>query len=606
MKYHRLISAATALLAICMLASCGEGTEQQTTTQADISTTASATESSTSASTAISMSALTIAEDGRSDFVIYRTKQLDDESLIALQELVTAIKAETGVTLQVVNDWGDAGEKDTDDAPAILIGRTSFAADALLSGLKLTQYTVSMSGNKLVIGGGDEESTAKAIRRFISDCVKGKGATLTFSPDQVILESGKYTADSYLVCLGEQIERFRIVIPKDADYAVQRCATRVSKHLSKLTGTLYPILTDAEATDAGAYEILIGKTARTTATAKENGYDISAGGKTVQIIADNWYGYERAAETFAADVAPLRGAQPITEATFRREDLTSKLKTQSPSLISREGEYRVLIHNIWGNTSEGNGDGRMLQTALLYEGYAPDIIGLQECSPTARSGKSAITALLKAQGYTEVPAVAKNTAKSNYTPLFYRADRFTLLEYGHVLFDGQNDSGSKGVTWGVFQSLTDGEKVAVLSTHYWWESKKPQDNLDRESNARQCLEVIETIKTKYDCPVILGGDFNCTDSSSPYGILTKSGMHDVQSTSAKTENVRTHHSYPTYDEDLGLWADPVSPSGGYEKSIDHILSVGEGLSAKRFDVVTDLYALLSSDHCPMVFDFDLN
>ena len=113
------------------------------------------------------------------------------------------------------------------------------------------------------------------------------------------------------------------------------------------------------------------------------------------------------------------------------------------------------------------------------------------------------------------------------------------------------------------------------------------------------------ITEKYHCPVVLGGDFNCNPSSSPYGVLTKGGLRDVQSWAKKTENMHTHHTYPTFHAETGLWDDPVYPAANYSRSIDHIFATGN-LTPERFDVVTDLYAILSSDHCPLILDFSIN
>lgn len=601
MKLTRILQTLTAAaLASLLLVSCG-GKETQETEPA-VTTTEAVIEETTAAPAHV----LTLAADGKSDFVIYRSKALGDTTLTAINKLVGAIRAETGATVKIETDWGDAGQKADPDTYAILVGETSFAESLALKKLKISQYLIAVDGNKLVIGGVDEEGTTKAVETFIADFVRGKGATLTFSEEQQVLNTGKYPNDSYLSCLGEPIENYRIVIPTDADYAVLRCATEISAHLTKLTGVIYPLLTDAETAADGAHEILIGKTSRTTVEVKPYSYDISAKGKTLQIVADSHYGYEEASYVFTTDIVSLRKPQPITEETWRRQDLTAELKTSSPSLMNRDGEVRVLIHNIWGNTSEGNIAGRMHQTAILYEEYAPDVIGLQECSPGSRSGKDGIVSLLNGLGYKEVPAQATNSGKNNYTPLFYNPDTVKLIECGYRLYVGQNDSGSKGLTWAVFETVKTGEKFAAASTHYWWQSDDAQDTLDRESNARESLDTIAQIQAKHNCPVVLGGDFNCNPSSSPYGILTSGGLRDVQSWAAKTENMHTHHTYPTYNADTGFWDDPVYPASNYARSIDHIFATKEGITPKRFDVVSDLYAILSSDHCPLILDFDLN
>ena len=597
-RLHLMSLLLAAVLSCLLLVSCGGGEQAETTAQPTETTT-------TVAQTEPPAPVLTLAAEGKSEFVIYRSKALGDQSLAAINKLVAAIRSEAGVGIKIVTDWGDAGEKAEADLCAILVGETSFSESDVLDSLKMTQYLITADSNKLIIGGPDDEGTADAIEAFIKDFVTGKGQTLTFSADQTVLNKGKYPEDSYLSCLGVPIEKYRIVIPADADIAVTRCAAEIAARLTQLTGMRYPLLTDAEATDEGAYEILIGQTARTTVSVAPYSYDISAKGKTVQVVADSIYAYDEAAYVFVTDLAPLRNPMPITEETWRRKDLTTELKSDSPSIFDRSGEVRVLIHNIWGNTSEGNIDGRMFQTAAVYEEYRPDVIGLQECSPGARGGQNSIIRLLGKLGYTEVPAQSTNTSKNNYTPLLYNAETVKLIEYGYRLYEGQNDSGSKGLTWGVFETVKTGETFAVLSTHYWWKSEKQQDTLDRESNARESLDTVAMITEKYHCPVVLGGDFNCNPSSSPYGVLTKGGLRDVQSWAKKTENMHTHHTYPTFHAETGLWDDPVYPAANYSRSIDHIFATGN-LTPERFDVVTDLYAILSSDHCPLIFDFSIN
>lgn len=590
-----LLLTLTLLLSLSLFA-CGKAEPNSTE---PTETTAEITETETEAPAPV----LTLADSvNGSQFVIYRSKELGDKTLAAINQLTAAIRTETGIGIKIVTDWGDAGEKADPNEYAILIGQTSFAESDAVNDLKMTQFLITAKGNKIIIGGPDDDGTVSAIEAFIREFVRGKGQTLTFSADQTLLDLGKYPEDSYLSCLGEPIEHYRIVIPADADYSILRCAIAVSSRLTKLTGVRFPILTDAEATDEGAYEILIGKTTRTTAEVEPYSYDISASGKTLQIVADSHYAYEEAAYVFTTDIAPLRKPSPITEALHRRAHLESELKASSPSLFDRGGEVRVLIQNIWGNTSEGQIDDRMLQTALIYEGYAPDVIGLQECSTGARGGDNGIVKLLDELGYTEVPV---NINDNNATPLFFRQNRVRLIDSGYLRFTQVNKDTSKGLTWAVFETNATKETFAVISTHYWWQSDDAQDTLDRESNARESLSTVAMITEKYNCPVILGGDFNCNPSSTPYGIITKGGMRDVQSWAKKTENMHTHHTYPTYDVEKGLWDDPVYPAANYSRSIDHIFATGN-LTPVRFDVVTDLYAILSSDHCPLVFDFDIN
>jgi exonuclease III len=69
----------------------------------------------------------------------------------------------------------------------------------------------------------------------------------------------------------------------------------------------------------------------------------------------------------------------------------------------------------------------------------------------------------------------------------------------------------------------------------------------------------------------------------------------------------THHSYSAYDETLRLYLTPVIPTNPYSKAIDHALLYNQStLAAKKFRVILDDYSFLSSDHCPVMVDFDIN
>ena len=40
-------------------------------------------------------------------------------------------------------------------------------------------------------------------------------------------------------------------------------------------------------------------------------------------------------------------------------------------------------------------------------------------------------------------------------------------------------------------------------------------------------------------------------------------------------------------------------------TIDYIFAYGDGLKAEKFDIITSQKALNSSDHCPLILDFEI-
>ncbi len=270
------------------------------------------------------------------------------------------------------------------------------------------------------------------------------------------------------------------------------------------------------------------------------------------------------------------------------------------NLGTRSGEYRILVNNIYGSHQDIHPFAQRAEMLTeLYREYDADILALQEYNPT--KAVPTIEPMLEELGYTVITA----GDSKNYVPLLYKANKFTLVASGfHRFADGEDDT-SKAVTWAVFSDKSSGDKFAVASTHFAWKSDA---DAARVTDAEQLAEVIASIKTTYGCPVIFGGDFNCNTASDAYKVISNTGAIDLQAPNncTITDTGSARHSYPTYNEAAGLYENPHLPIGDYTHiySIDHIFADNaSGISFDEIDVVTDLYALLTSDHCPMVLDF---
>ena len=120
-------------------------------------------------------------------------------------------------------------------------------------------------------------------------------------------------------------------------------------------------------------------------------------------------------------------------------------------------------------------------------------------------------------------------------------------------------------------------------------------------------EAMKALSVKYDAPVIIGGDYNCNLSSDPLKIILQENKFvEAENLATKTEFGGTHHSYPTFNTEVG-YADKYYPAGGtYKTAIDHIFIYNESkLNVHLYDVIEDYFALASSDHCPMITDITL-
>ena len=254
--------------------------------------------------------------------------------------------------------------------------------------------------------------------------------------------------------------------------------------------------------------------------------------------------------------------------------------------------------NIWGNMAKteriSNRNGCVRDMVIAYDA---DVCCFQECNPkTSRVGDTDIGLLLQAQ-YEEVPT---EVGKQNYTPVFYRRDRFHVIESGFTPYEGLNDGGSKSITWAILEEKESGVRFGIISTHFWWKATGEVDNAQRLENAAVLLERINDLKTRYNVPVFATGDLNCGKNSSqgeePYQWLNER-LLDARIHADVTTDVLTHHPYPWRDAN-DIYHATFTAS---QRTLDHLfVTEHPNVHLNSFAVDTSAVALCSSDHCPLI------
>lgn len=266
-------------------------------------------------------------------------------------------------------------------------------------------------------------------------------------------------------------------------------------------------------------------------------------------------------------------------------------------------KIRLMSHNVWGMFAPdvvkevANRAGLMRD---IYLQYLPDVLGTQEFSDAIRH--AGLPEMI-APEYAELDvsqSVAMYGMKTLFTPVYYRPETVTPVDAGFVLYDrAYNNDDSKGVTWGVFRTRT-GEIFTLLNTHYWWKPGEEHDRA-RVENSRVILSLVE----KLPKPLFVMGDLNCRISSDAYRTLLKGGLADAQACAAETVDSNTHHAYPDFDPVQHLFYGAPKPTGGYAASIDHILTDrAHAGGVRRFAVLTEDAACNTSDHCPVLVDWE--
>lgn len=266
---------------------------------------------------------------------------------------------------------------------------------------------------------------------------------------------------------------------------------------------------------------------------------------------------------------------------------------------------KIMSHNVWGMFGASivkRVDNRSKLMWEIYSTYHPDIIGTQEFSEEIRN-----SGLLEDLHtcYEELDVVKDIKAyemANHFTPVFYRKDVLAVLDSGFVLYDRQfNNRDSKGVTWGVFRHLPSGSIFSIANTHFWYRNGEEHD-LARVENAKEVLKLANRLPK----PFFLMGDLNCKMESAAYAELLSNGLCDVQLTAPETDLGKAHHPYPEYDYEKQMFFGAPTPVGDYTKSIDHMLVDTEhAKDLKKFMIMTEQNALDTSDHCPIMLEYDM-
>lgn len=136
-----------------------------------------------------------------------------------------------------------------------------------------------------------------------------------------------------------------------------------------------------------------------------------------------------------------------------------------------------------------------------------------------------------------------------YSPVFFKRDRFTLIESGTTwLSNTPNIPGSVGwdaaleriVSWAKLADMKTGDTVVVMNTHFDHVGQKA-----RENSAILMLELTE--KLAPGSPLIIMGDLNADPDNPAYKRFISAGLIDARIVAAGFEGQRP--TYTGFDND---------------------------------------------------------
>lgn len=543
---------------------------------------------------------------------IYYPAGAESEVVSVAQQLAVYVGALSGQTVSPESDENIPAQP----GAMILVGQTCRAeSKTFYAGLGYADYGHSVvAPNVLCVGGYSASNTVKAgkalaqllnaaslsTEKTLADGSKESGG-IYFSSEQDARVEVNYPLET-ITLEGHSLADFVLVYEPEQGKAV---AEELQNLVGISTGIYLPLKNAAEATEEAELEILVGNTGRAlTAAFYEQSYDrnydeyqvlIEAG--KLALVGASEVALEYALEIFSTF---LSGTDSVALSTSDSVEGTLPGSVWSIADRPESSDLRVVSNNVYFYEYNLTRAARLLESFIYLDA---DILLLQEVS---NDWHLYLDEALLEIGYTMVPTKANPELgtvgdRQNYTPIYYRADKLTLIECGYDQFESVksrpdgNLSSSKSYTWALFEEKDTGKRFVSISTHYTWYSDPEQANRFRIADAGEVMEAVANLEARYACPIIVMGDFNCAVNSDPYQVMAGGNLQDARYHAGQRINININ----TWHE---LGEEATSGSNGV---LDHCFFSKTGMNAKLFQVVSNTYAVHSSDHFPIALDFSL-
>jgi endonuclease/exonuclease/phosphatase family metal-dependent hydrolase len=181
--------------------------------------------------------------------------------------------------------------------------------------------------------------------------------------------------------------------------------------------------------------------------------------------------------------------------------------------------------------------------------------------------------------------------QGEYSPLFFKKDKFKMLDKGNFWLSETPDKPGKGwdaalprvCSWVQFQDRTSSQKFYVFNTHF--------DHRGQQARKESASLIMAQIKKiAGNAPVILMGDFNFDQLHENYTLINSS---DALEDTYNLAKIRMTHNGTINGFNISSKSD---------RRIDHIF-VTSAFQVNKYGVLTDSYfGRFPSDHFPVMVE----
>ena len=567
-----------------------------------------------------------IIKNGKAQYDVLCSSNASDTVIQAAEMIIDAVYERTGVLLELTYDSvADPNGK------YLIVGESTFGdcqeIKAAFNNASDT-YAIGQTqrGNIAVISNYESYITQASscyINDILPSCYDKKSQTLTFKSyyhkGTDILPNG--------FCISD-LSKTKIVYATDLD-GYRTVADTLRNTVKSVYNIEMQICADTE-TPVSAREILIGRTNRDLSVSHyANGgyimeYDVVADSGALQILCGGSFSARKAAEELASSLFKSSNAnKTLPKGSYTSKNMLAPVLSRPSATSARIMTFNVMPYTL-GEATYANAlpvRERVELFAGLLISSSPDVLGLQEAGFKWQEQIPHYIGVLNEKyglGYDFV--LCSYNGKNNYTPMIYRADKYTALECKYQHYDYHTSSASKngvylrGASQLVLQSKTaPDQRFIVINSH--WDHGSQLANLHPQY-MNECASseaaIVNSYKEKYpQTRIFCVGDFN---SHRFNGVFFKQFCSEINglvaSDVARTNGtLKVAGGFHGSGSNLSEYKTRYDFTPVTDSFIDHVVFTSSSSSVKtsvlNHNTVygTEGFCHIISDHCPVYADF---
>lgn len=197
-------------------------------------------------------------------YTIIRETDYSDAYKDCVRKLRTGIEERTGIKPGICEDFVYPGHEIAPAAKEILVGNTNRPETAKhLEGLREKDFIVTFENERVIIVGGNAESTMRAVEYFLDAYVDSDKKSITVYTNRIDRVNYDYAVGA-VTLNGAPLADYKIIYAEGsllARYAAENLAAAL------LDATGIPLEVASDKTGEAAYELLIGETNRAASAA---------------------------------------------------------------------------------------------------------------------------------------------------------------------------------------------------------------------------------------------------------------------------------------------------------------------------------------------------